>query len=378
MPFEHIRQYSPKRRSILLLDRYILRQLGIALACLTAGSAGLILLTQSLHFIPMVVQHGLPLRAFLHLATLMLPSVVFVILPVATFLSVLFIYQRLMTDRELTVMRTAGLSPLALARPGLICGLVSSLICYLLSLWIAPAATHSFHRYEYEIRNRVAAFLLEDDVFTQVSPTMMLYIRAHNSENEFYGVLIEDSRDSRHPATILAERGTMFSHNGVLQLVLYHGSRQEIDRQSGMLALLNFDQDSIALGDSHTNDIAARDAAERPLYDLFYPPAGTDPRLRNKLTAEAWHRLTAPLAGFTYGLVALVCILQGGFSRHSTMVRPLLATGFVICLIILALALKSLAERHPQLVSLLWVEALLPAMIGMGILVREHMRGRPV
>ena len=100
------------------LDRYILRQLAGSLAAVTAALVALIWLTQSLRFVELVVNRGLSLRVFLELTSLMIPGFTAVILPITTFVVVQFVYQRLSGDRELTVMRSAGLSQWALARPG--------------------------------------------------------------------------------------------------------------------------------------------------------------------------------------------------------------------------------------------------------------------
>ena len=192
-----------------LTDRYVLKQLLVELLALTGGAVALIWLTQSLQFVSMIVQHGLSLRVFLQLTSLMLPSFVAVILPITTFLVILFTYQRMAGDRELTVMRAAGLSPLELARPGLICTLLSVGFCYLLTLWIAPVSYHAFHRYEFQIRNRMAAFLLQDGVFTTVSGNLTVYIRSRDTNGILHGILVEDDRDPDAHTTILAEHGTM-------------------------------------------------------------------------------------------------------------------------------------------------------------------------
>lgn len=95
----------------LTLDRYVLRQLLVALAATTGGLAALIWLMQSLHFVSLVVDRGLSLRVFIELTSLLLPSFVAVVMPITTFIVSLFVYQRLASDRELTVMQAAGLSP---------------------------------------------------------------------------------------------------------------------------------------------------------------------------------------------------------------------------------------------------------------------------
>ena len=101
------------------LDRYIFRQLLVALIAVTGGLTALVWLIQSLRFVELVVNHGLSLVVFVELTGLLVPSFVAVILPITTFVVVQFIYQRLAGDREITVMRAAGLSPLALSRPAI-------------------------------------------------------------------------------------------------------------------------------------------------------------------------------------------------------------------------------------------------------------------
>src|SRR6476469_326048 len=104
---------------ITRVDRYIFHQLALALVAVTGGLTALVWLIQSLRFVELVVNHGLSLGVFVELTSLLIPSVVAVILPITTFVVVQFIYQRLAGDREITVMRAAGLSPFALARPAL-------------------------------------------------------------------------------------------------------------------------------------------------------------------------------------------------------------------------------------------------------------------
>ena len=117
------------------LDRYIFRQLFLALVAVTGGLTALIWLTQSLRFVELVVNRGLSMTVFMRLTSLLIPSFVAVILPITTYVVVQFIYQRLAGDRELTVMRSAGVSPLGLARPALALALLATILGYALNLW---------------------------------------------------------------------------------------------------------------------------------------------------------------------------------------------------------------------------------------------------
>ncbi len=374
------RQYIPRterfdRLSELfsLRDRYILQHLLLGLAALTGGATALIWLTQSLHFISMIVQHGLSLLAFLHLTLLMLPSFVTVILPVTCFLVILWVYQRLDNDRELTILQATGLSPLRLACPGLLCASLATLVSYGLSLWGAPLAYHHFHRYELEIRNRAAAFLLEEGVFTPISKSMTVYIRERRSDDSFGGIMIEDNRIPTNPVTILAEDGLTEPHGDMLRLILHNGSRQTLNRRTGELSTLLFQLETLDFGSPHGQALSP-DVAELTMSQLFHPQSDLPTHTRNKLLIEGWTRLTGPLACLAYGMIGLLCVLRGRFSRHGNIVRPTVAVLSVVGLMILSLMLKNLAERNPALVPLLWLEVLLPIIAGGGLFLRDATR----
>ena len=362
--------------SVTRLDRYVLQQLLTALLASTGGLAALIWLTQSLRFVSLVVDRGLSLRVFLQLTGLLIPSFVAVILPITTFVVIQFVYQRLAGDRELTVMRAAGLSPLAIARPGLYCTGIAIALCYVLNLWIVPASYHRFREYEFEIRNKMAAFLLQEGVFTPVSETMTVYIRARDPDGTLHGILVEDDRQANSRATILAEHGHLESSGDVPRVVLYNGSREEIDRKTGRLNVLTFGRNTIDLTDSSKDDdIRFRDATEMSLAELLHPdPRTVMARDRGKFLVEAHRRLTAPLTAFSFAMVALVAVLGGAFSRHGALARPMVAILTVVGLLALGLTVQSVASREPVLIPLIWIEAILPGLICAGMLFWPELR----
>ena len=359
---------SPKR-----LDRYIASQLLVALVAVTGGLVALIWLTQSLRFVELVVNRGLSLRVFLELTALLIPNFVLVILPITTFVVVQFVYQRLAGDRELTVMRAAGLSTWALARPALVVALLSTGLAFALSLGLVPASNAAFRTFQFEIRNRVAAFLLQDGVFTPVSDDLTVYVRARDQDGTLRGILVDDARQKNAHATILAASGRLLPTPGAPQVVLFDGSRQELDPRTGRLDVLTFDRNSISLSaTAHEDAQRYRDATEMSLGELLNPPPGlVSDRDRPRLLVEANKRLSGPLEVLTFTLVALVAGLLGPFQRHGNFLRPLLAVVVVVGLLALGLAVSNLAGRVPALMPLMWVQPLLPAAVAAWLLLRE-------
>lgn len=351
------------------LDRYVLRQLLIALAASTAALAAVIWLTQSVRFVELVVNRGLSLRVFLQLTLLLLPGFVAVILPITTFVVVQFVYQRLAGDRELTVMRSAGVSPWGLARPALICAAIACLAGWLLTLVIVPATSQAFRRYQFEIRNKVAAFLLQEGVFTPVSDKLTVYVRSRDTGGVLRGILVEDDRQANTQATILAESGQLVPGTSAPRVLLQSGSRQEIDRKTGRLDVLTFDEYVIDLATAGKGEEQRyRDVNELSIPELLHPDPSVPQRDWGKFAVEAHRRLTQPIASIGYALVALASVLTGGFRRHGNLLRPAAAIGIMVALLAAGLAVSSLATRHMALLPLIWVNALLPGLAAAAVL----------
>jgi lipopolysaccharide export system permease protein len=285
-----------------------------------------------------------------------------------------FVYQRMATDRELTVMRAAGLSPWALARPALAVALLATLIGYGLSIWAVPASLNDFKQFQWEIRNRLAAFLLQDGVFTPLSDKLTVYIRSRDQDGMLHGILVDDARDSTAHATILAERGRLIDSPSGPRVLLLDGSRQEIDHQTGRLDMLTFKQNEVDLADA-TKDETARpaDMSEVPLGELLDPHPAFE-RDRTKWIAEGHKRLTAPLTALSYAMVGLFSALGGMFRRHGGAARPLVTVGVMVALLALGLAFGTLAARDNSLLFLMWVHAIVPGVVSAWLLLGPSIR----
>lgn len=361
-----MRQHSRRSAaSPTRIDRYIFRQLLVALVAVTGGLVALIWLTQSLRFIELVVNRGLTFRVFIQLTSLLIPSFVAVILPITSFVVVLFIYQRLAGDRELTVMRAAGLSPWALARPAVAVALLAMAGCFVLNLWIVPQSLAEFREFQFEIRNRIVAFLLQEGVFTPVSDDMTVYVRKRDQDGTLHGILVDDARQRNNHATVLAERGQLVEIGGVPRVLLLNGSRQEIDPKTGRLEVLTFTQNTIDLAQSGKGDeTRLRDPTEMSMSELMNPQPGALPdRDFGKAVVEAHKRLATPFTAVSFPLIGLLAALTGSFRRHGGVLRPLAAILSVVGLLALGLAFGNLASRDTRLVPLIWVQAIVPGVL---------------
>jgi lipopolysaccharide export system permease protein len=347
--------------------RYIFRQLAGGLLAVTAGLAALVWLTQSLRFIELVLDRGLSLRVFIELTSLMLPGFIVVILPITTFVVVLFVYVRMNGDRELVVMRAAGLSPLRLARPAVTLAMISVAIGYLLHLWLVPLSHGAFRLWQFEIRNQMAAILLQEGVFSSVGGDLTVYARARDRDGTLRGILVHDQREAGAPVTIIAEQGRVTATPLGPRVLLINGVREQIERQQEgrppRLTALTFAENSVDLARAtRQEEVRARDSRERSVGELLNPdPAeGLRPREIARFYGEAHQRLSGPLTALSYAMVALAVALTGQFRRHGGGLRLAIGIGITVGLLALGLTIGNLATRDNSFVWLIWVHALAP------------------
>lgn len=348
------------------LNRYILRQLVLGLIAVTGGLAALVWLTQSLRFLELVLNRGLSLGVFLELTLYMLPNFVAIVLPVTTFIVVLAVYHRLENDRELVVMRGAGLSPLALARPALLIAAAVVAIGWTMNLWVVPETYRSFREYQFDIRHRMAAVLLQEGVFSSLGDGLTVFVRTREADGSFRGILLHDAREARAPATVFAERGWFALERGTPRVVLVNGYRQELDPRTGTVRTLSFAENTVTIATQAVREEPRyREARERTLSELLHPdPADwISERDRRRFVTEAHQRLSGPFLAVSLVLVALAFLLSGDFSRFGKMRRLLAAVAVGAGLIASGVALGNVAARHLALLPLIWAHAVLPGLI---------------
>jgi lipopolysaccharide export system permease protein len=351
------------------LNRYILRQCFGVMIFVTAALSAAIWLAQSLRLIDLIVNRGLSIEVFLYLAALILPRFLDIVLPIGIFIAVLFTFNRLIGESELVVMRSAGLSHLALAKPVLLLAGIAFLVLMSLSVYFLPASNRAFKDLQFEIRSRFVSSLIQEGTFTTISDKLTIYIRNRDERGEVVGLLISDSRDPQKPVTILAERGVFVDSPTGARIVMVNGNRQQFDPESRKLSLLTFE--------SYTLDLEAwrdapvvrfREAQERFLDELFTPPAEADASLRAAFLTEAHQRILVPLSAFSFSLIPLACLLPGELNRRGQLKRVLLAIGVAFAFELLDLGANNLAFRSPAAIPLMYLANLLPFVAGFGIL----------
>jgi lipopolysaccharide export system permease protein len=358
------------------ITRYIFNQLWLTTVFVTLGLTFAVWLTQSLRFFGYIVNRGLPATTFFAFVGLLLPSFLGIVLPIATFCAVLFVYNKLALDSEMVVLRAAGLSHAQLARPAIMLGLATMLVVYAISLYFQPLSYRAFKDLQYRIRNDYSTVLLREGVFNELGDGITVYVRERTADGELRGILVHDSRRADNPVTMMAERGALVRAETGPRVVMVNGNRQEVDRDHGQLSLLYFDRYTVEVATfAERPEFRWREPKERFLADLLSPgTAGDDLRARGELIAEGHQRLVAPLYTLTFVLIGLAALLSGQFNRRGQVYRVVAAVLCTAVLEGLGLALHDLAGRSLRAIPLMYLAAVLPACVSIFLLLRRQRR----
>jgi lipopolysaccharide export system permease protein len=350
--------------------RYLLRQLALPALVATLAFSGAVWLSQSLRFVDLIVNKGLPVTTFLYLTALLFPSLLLISLPVALFSAVLFVYHRMTQESELTVMKAVGLSNLQLALPAMVLASAVSLFCYAVSLYLMPLAFSSFRELQYEIRRDFSHVLLQPGVFNTPLDDVTVFIRENRSDGTLAGILVHDEREAREPKTMTAERGFLVEGDEGPLFVLEQGNQQELNLRADPvhpeLRILHFDRYTLDLAAAaEPPDERSRKPKELFLHQLLYPDSDLSEQTQRDYVVEAHERLTWPLNALVFSLVGLAALLAEGFDRRGQWKRLVGAIVVVAVVQALSMAASSVAESSLSLLPLLYVIPLVPAAVAL-------------
>jgi lipopolysaccharide export system permease protein len=332
-------------------------------------------LTQSMRFVKFILNRGLELSTFLELTMLLIPGFWLVILPISLFFATLFTYNKFTNDRELVVMRAAGVSQLGLAKPALILGGLVMLFCYLLSLYVVPLSFRQFRNVQHEIRSNISAGLIQQGSFTQITSGLTIYVR-ERVDTEIHGIILHDTRDATKRITMLAERGIVLPSEQGPRVLMLNGSRQELDIKSGKISLLYFKRYGFRLADpSKRKKRVFRQPEERFIGQLLQPDnSAHDKFYRKKLIAEGHNRMVGPLAALVMPLIALVALLTGEFNKRGQAIRLVAACGIAAAMQGTMIGLLSASAKNNILIPLTYLNMIVPFGLLLYWLVRSPRR----
>jgi len=318
-----------------VFDKYMIKNIAVATLFVALTLSVIIFLTQSLRFLELVIEAGATSSAFWQLTILALPRFFEVILPLAVFAGVVFIYSRMISDSEVVVLRGSGLSAFNLSRPAIIFALCATVILMAITMWVGPKSLAKMQDMRQVIKSQFSTLFFKEGVFNQVGNGLTVYIRDKDSSGELRGIVIHDSRQSsKNPSTVIARRGVLVSKDDGFEVLVHEGSRQEYDAGKEILSKLDFERYTIDLPNSGEVRTRWAEPNERTIFELMNPDLNNadDVRYAQDFKLEIHKRFISPFLALTYALIGCASLLLGPYDRRGQVRRIMLA---VICVVVL-------------------------------------------
>lgn len=344
------------------LNLYIFRQIWVGFFLVAFSLLSMLWLTQSLRFVEMITNKGLPLRLFVELTSLLMPRLFSILSPIAVFASVMFVYNRMLSDRELVIMQAAGISPWKNSKSAIYVGVLLGFFSVYVQNIVIPAAENSFRNLEWEIRNNISHLMFREGEFNTIQNNMTVFIASHEDDGSVSGILVHDEKDPEKNVTLSAKRGRIIYTDTGPKILLIKGERQEISKNSGQFSSLQFERYSVDFGIIGGKKIKPASAREKSLWQLLN--AGNDTSLneedKRKYIVEGHKRIITPWYNLLFALLGCTGLLIGNFNRRGQSKIIFFSVSAMIIVQGADLIITNLAGRSLMFLPLLYANCLIP------------------
>jgi lipopolysaccharide export system permease protein len=301
---------------MILIERYLLRQLLIPTLLALAALTAVAFLSQSLSALSLIVDDRQSLGVFIRVTLLALPELISLILPVAVFVAAAISLNRMHTEHEIVVCFAGGMSRWDVISPAMRLASFAALTSLALNLWIAPPASQELRKTIFEARADLAASLIKAGEFSQPSPGLTVYAQSATPEGALKNIFVHQQR-ANGSTTFSAETGQVTKRAGAPMLIMRRGASQELTA-AGVLNYLAFDEYALDLSPFlNGGDELHFKTSDRYLHELVFPDLTQqwERQYRKKMLSEAAARLASPLHNIAFMAIALAAVIGGSFTR---------------------------------------------------------------
>ena len=338
------------------LDRYILLLQVRPFVFFSSVLVGILWLVQSLPRLDDIISNGQSGDVFIKVAILMLPQVMLLVVPIATFAATLYSTNQLFLDAEFIILMSVGRSNLSIAKAIFVFGSIVALIMYFLSLYFVPVSQKKLRAIMFEVRQNLTGQLIKEGRFFHPSDSVSIYIRESNKNGEMRGIFLTDARGSNNSLTYSAREAVLHETSNGLFLIMQDGLLQISNKQKIQLTTVSFDRLGLSLNDffpkTVPNYLVPKEVFPLEIISSFGSIKGVNDNKKNDYKAEAHLKLATPLTPIALSLLALTVFLITGYRRKSFALPIYIGISIGLTMQALTLSLRSVVADTN---SLFWV-----------------------
>lgn len=284
---------------------------------------GLSWMMQIMSMMKFLISYGINFSSFVYMTSLMIPFIISIIVPFVIFIAVIFIYNKMITENEVTVMASSGLSPWQIAKPAIRLSVWLTIAHLILNIWFVPLTQSMFYSTQWNLRYGLAHLKLQESAFTKLADGLVVYVD-NVSGQDLNQVMLSDMREENNQLLIFAKRGKLVSSVRGLSIITNNGSLQMLGKNgftTGTFDSLDMDL-NLAEKDS---DMSFR-VRRIPTWTLLETVFSQDNERRHQLTlVEICTRLINPFMNIILVLVCTLILLKSSLLRRRASFAPAMA-----------------------------------------------------
>ena len=220
--------------------KYILKRLLVTFFIVSPIIILMTWIVMSVKYISLIVSDDLSFGMFLKLVLCVSPGVCGIILPICFLISSIIAVYTLQNDKELVVFMASGTKPNLLLSPILLLGVCVTAIVLLINTIGAPSAYKTFEHLKEKLQTRISTNFLSTQAFNTIGNSV-IYVGSR-SANVLENIFISYISERRNSNTITARKGAVVAKDKRVYIKLFHGYRQELDKNNEAVATLTFDE----------------------------------------------------------------------------------------------------------------------------------------
>ena len=278
---------------------------------------------QIMSMMKFLLTYGIKFSSFVYLTSLMIPFIISIIVPFVTFIAVIFIYNKMITENEVTVMAASGLSPWQIAKPAIRLSIWITLAHLILNIWLVPVSQSVFYSTQWNLRYGLAHLKLQESAFTKLSDGLVVYVD-NVSGNDLNQLMLSDMREENNQMLVFAQRGKLVTTVHGLSIVTDNGSLQ-IQGHNGFTTG-TFDNLDMDLNLVENDKDASFRVRRIPSWTLLKTVFSQDDTRQHQLTlVEICTRFINPFLNIILALVCTLVLLKSSLLRRRASFAPAMA-----------------------------------------------------
>jgi lipopolysaccharide export system permease protein len=204
-----------------ILDRYILKEMASTFLVGIGAFTIVLLLDKIIRLTELILNKGVGIWVALRLFLFLLPSFLTLTIPMATLLATLTTFGRMASDKEVTAMKTSGISLYRLLFPPLLFAMWAFVLNLFLSVYVMPWGYHGFKNLLFQIARSQANIGLREGVFNTDFGDYIIYVRNLKKEGRVLeGILLSESGEKKGFKVVMAKKGELIDDPETMKTIL--------------------------------------------------------------------------------------------------------------------------------------------------------------